>query len=205
MSLDQEVIIALRKSKEIVGYLQPCVRDSKTGLLIAGLHRKVADRNWPEVTREVKDDLERELLILHYNVQRTMPEAETKRHLIKIAEILKAKGTPQMEITSKIVQIVPYTKQHVYNLLPEEYRHKYVKSQPVDSSHKDTKKSDRAEASHKLGKLLDKLEKEGRIKVTKPLEEQDYEETISALSDLSLPYPDCLCGRCPHRKSCIGV
>jgi len=128
--IDKEIVEQLRKSKEIVGYLLPVVRDQK-GVILSGRHRKYADANWPEIQVEVKDPLQRELLILHYNVQRKLPKEETKKHLLRIAKILETMGESTGQICAKICKLVPYSDRYVQELLPKKYKQEYVKSELV--------------------------------------------------------------------------
>jgi len=134
MTIDKEVVEQLRKSKEVVGYLLPVVRDQK-GIILSGRHRKYADANWPETQVEVKDPLHRELLILHYNVQRKMPKEETKRRLLRIAKILEVMGEPTGQICSKICSLVPYSDRYVRELLPEKYKQEYLKTELTPNLH----------------------------------------------------------------------
>ena len=143
MSLDNETIELLKQSKEKVGYLNPVVQDQH-GNILSGRHRKYADANWPTVTREVKDDLERELLIIHYNVQRSVPREETQNRLLRIAKILEHQGVEPEEICARVTELTGFSREYVRQLLPDEYKmlsHRPTEGasrddrQPVDDSH----------------------------------------------------------------------
>lgn len=120
--IDKETVDALRKSKQILGPLLPVIRD-QDGNIISGRHRKYADANWPEFQIEVENSLQRELISLHYNVQRKPSKEETKLRILRIAKILESRGTPKKDVVAKISRMVPYTPQYVRQLLPDEYKH----------------------------------------------------------------------------------
>lgn len=200
--IDQEIVEIIRKSKEIVGPLLPCVRD-QDGNLLAGKHRKVADENWPEIVKHVKDELEREVLKLHYNIQRRVPLEETEASLLRIAELLVKKGIKPKNVCARVKKLVPFTPQYVELLLPPKYKRDYEKSQIFGNLHKGVKKKfDRVKESKRLAKYLTKLEEQGKIK---PSEKDEFVEVIEEMANPSLPFPDCMCQKCPHYKECYGV
>jgi len=121
MPLDNETIERLKQSKEKVGYLNPVVQDQH-GNILSGRHRKYADANWPTITREVKDDLEREVLTIHYNIQRFVSKEETQSRLMRIAKLLEAQGLERNRICSQISDLVGFTDRYVRELLPDEYK-----------------------------------------------------------------------------------
>ena len=127
--IDKELVEALRRSKARLGYLSPIVRD-QNGNIISGRHRKYADANWPTVTREVKDDLEREILAIHYNIQRIIPREETQNRLLRIAKILEQQGVKPGEVSSKIISLTGLSRSYVYELLPEQHKRDYAKESP---------------------------------------------------------------------------
>lgn len=119
--IDQDTIEKLQKSIQIVGHLGEVIKDQE-GTILSGRHRKLADPDWPEKEVTVTDPLQRELLIVHYNVQRTVSKEETQRRLLNIAKILESTGIPKNEICTKVAELVPYTPQYVRQLLPDEYK-----------------------------------------------------------------------------------
>jgi DNA-directed RNA polymerase subunit F len=121
MSFDQEVIEQLRRSKDQIGPLLPVFKD-QFGNIISGRHRKEADPSWPEQVLEVKDELDRELKIIHFNVQRKISKEETKERLLKIAKLLEESGTQKEQIAAKVANLVPYSERYVRELLPDEYK-----------------------------------------------------------------------------------
>jgi len=129
---DQEVIEQLKRSKEQQGYLEKAKRDQH-GNLLAGRHRKQADPNWPEEIVEVKDDLDRELKIIHYNIQRRPTKEETAQRLLKIAKLLVSKGVPNSEVLPNMSKIVPYSERWLRELLPNEYKQQYIKTETTPS------------------------------------------------------------------------
>lgn len=119
--IDQETVERLKKSTEIVGYLGEVVKD-QDGAILSGRHRKAADPEWPEKQVNVTDPLQRELLILHYNVQRTVPREETQRRLLRIAKLVESTGVAKNEVCSEVAKLVPYSHQYVTQLLPDDYK-----------------------------------------------------------------------------------
>ena len=56
---EEEVVEALKRSKERVNYVYPVIIDSATGEIVDGRHRKRADPTWPEKKVEFKDEIEK--------------------------------------------------------------------------------------------------------------------------------------------------
>lgn len=118
---NQEVIEQLKRSKQQQGYLETVKKD-QYGNILSGRHRKAADPAWPIEVVQVKDDLDRELKIIHYNIQRRPTREETAQNLLRIAQILEKRGVEIAEVTSAIVKLVPYTERWVRELLPAKYK-----------------------------------------------------------------------------------
>jgi len=196
MRIDKETVEELRKSKGIVGPLRPCIRDQK-GKLLAGLHRKKADPDWPEIVLSVRDELEGELIGLHDGVQRVVSQKETQERLLRIAKLLKVRGVPPQNIAKEVAKLVPYTETHVYSLLPEEFKIKQlrVNDKVVEHIQESVKGLGRVEASRMLAKHLNQT-------IPSPKGENDITETEESAQELMLPYPDCLCAGCPHSSKC---
>ena len=121
MALDKDAVDALKKSRTLVGPLVPIVKD-QNGNILSGRHRKYADANWPEIQMEVKDQLQKELLILHFNAQRKVSREETEQMLLRIAKILETKGVEKKRICAEVTKLTPFSREYVRQLLPEEYR-----------------------------------------------------------------------------------
>lgn len=121
IEIDQETVEKLKKSKEIVGYLGDVIKDQQ-GNILSGRHRKLADPKWPEKEVTVTDPLQRELMVLHFNVQRIVPKEETQRRLVKIAQLVESTGVPINQVCGEVCRLVPYTEQYVRELLPEKYK-----------------------------------------------------------------------------------
>ena len=54
---DKERMEALRESTKL-GYLQPIVKNKRTGHTLVGKHREAADPNWPAVWVDVPEEFE---------------------------------------------------------------------------------------------------------------------------------------------------
>ena len=121
MALDKDAVDALKKSRTLVGPLVPIVKD-QNGNILSGRHRKYADANWPEIQMEVKDQLHRELLILHFNIQHKVSKEETGQRLLRIAKILESKGVEPKRICAEVTRLTGFSREYVRQLLPEEYR-----------------------------------------------------------------------------------
>ena len=119
--VDSEIVEFLRKSKDQMGYLLPVIQDQQ-GNIISGLHRKHADPSWPESKIEVKDDLHRILLMIHYNVQRAVPAEETSFRINQLAKILESSGVPPDRVCAEICKLVPYSDRWVRDLLPNKFK-----------------------------------------------------------------------------------
>jgi len=119
--MDQELIKFLRRSKDVVGYLSPVIKD-QFGNIISGLHRMYADANWPTVTREVRDDLEREVLAINYNIQRTVSREETQSRLLRVAKLLESQGVEKSRICAMLPKITSLDDGYVRELMPDEYK-----------------------------------------------------------------------------------
>lgn len=122
-NLKREVIEGLRKSKAIVGPLHKVVLD-RYGKRVTGNYRKAADPDWPEeIHPEIKTEKDRVLVRIHENYRKPMPDAEVKKDLLSLAEILVGEGVPSADICPQICELVPYSERHVRRLLPDEYKH----------------------------------------------------------------------------------
>ena len=128
---DTEILEQLKRSKQQQGYLQKVVKDQE-GNPISGRHRLKVDPKWPSEIVKVKDELDRELKIIHFNVQRRVPIEETKTRLLRIAQILESHGVPKSDICPNITKLVPYSERHVRRLLPDDYKRGYEQPKPFE-------------------------------------------------------------------------
>jgi hypothetical protein len=120
MSGDEEIIKGLRKSRELVGELEP-VYITPDGEVIDGKHRLKAYPGWKTQTLNVsrKDAL---ILRLHRNYRRNISKEETKQLLLELAQALEKEGTPTEQIAQKIVELSPYSEAYTLSLLPKKYK-----------------------------------------------------------------------------------
>lgn len=157
LALDREAIEQLRKSKELQGALVPIMKD-QYGNIISGRHRKQVDPNWPETTVEVKDELDRELKIIHYNVQRKPSRKETQKRLLRIAKILKAQCIAKENITAEVAKLVPYSDRYVRELLPDDYKQeakvRFVEVAPQTNKHEASKKDEQVRVAESQKEVL---------------------------------------------------
>jgi len=124
--LDAEVVELLKRSVKQQGQLLPVIKD-QYGNILSGRHRKAADPNWRETTVVVADELDRELKIVHFNVQRRPSKEETAARLLRIAELLEERGVPSENVCSEMAKLVPYSERYIQQLLPEKYKREYKK------------------------------------------------------------------------------
>jgi len=87
MTMDEELIESLRRSKERFGALYPVLQDPE-GNVIDGVHRIMADPEWPKVTIDwLKSSTESKILRLASNwLRRTVPDEEKAESLAAIAK-----------------------------------------------------------------------------------------------------------------------
>ncbi len=192
---DREHVDSLRKSARTIGFLTDVVVNKQNrNDVLSGRHRKSADPDWPEREQEVKSDLHRELIILHGNVQRSIPDKVTKNRLLRIARILATTGGAVSGIdgdrmiepvarervcermTDPEDPLVPFSPQWVRRCLPDEYKRKEhaVRSKDV---------------------LRNKF-----LKSRGPAIPRD----ILDLNRVVYPAEDCLCSKCAGHQVCYG-
>jgi hypothetical protein len=186
VAIDKDHVEALKRSMEIVGQLQPVLVEKGTNgkKVLVGKHRAACPncKDYREI--EVKDDLHRELIILHGNVQRGIPEEEAKYRVMRIAQILEARGVPKNRICQEMLPLVPWSQRHLERLLPKEYKMQTV---PQKSRHVSTF-TPSMEVAHDLAS-----------KIRTALDE------IKTVDDKPVyPRKDCLCPNCPGRVECYG-
>jgi len=127
-SIDKEIIEILKRSSKQVGHLYPILVDSD-GNIISGFHRAKADKGWPVKKIDVKDELEREMLRVHSNVQRNVSFEELRESIIRLARILESRGVKREKICSVLSKMLPYSSRWIRMLLPSEYKRQYSKSE----------------------------------------------------------------------------
>jgi hypothetical protein len=62
------------------------------------------------------------LVTIASDVQRRVPEEETRGKMISLAEKLVSQGTPRKKAAAEVTRLLGLTKQYVYHLLPDEYK-----------------------------------------------------------------------------------
>lgn len=194
---DKEFVETLQRSKEqlfkmgVLCYLHPAVRETVSGEILSGRHRKLADPNWPEEKITVEDELTREVLMIHYNVHRRIPQEETEARVSKIAELLVDKGVPIKKVCQNLYDLLPYSPRYIRLCLPNKFKQDYLKSEIFPSV---PSTIGRVEASRRLSKFL-KSETPDNI----------GGKTIQIMTNPELPFPDCKCAECDHFKKCRGI
>lgn len=194
--IDKEFVETLQRSKAqlqkmgVTGFLQPAVRETISGILLSGSHRKVVDPNWPEKTVTIEDELIREVLSVHYNVHRRIPQQENEAKILRIAELVEEKGVPTRKVCQKLYELLPYTPRYIRLCLPKRFKQDYVNSEIFPNV---PSTIGRVEASKRLSKFL-KSKTPGK-----------GDETIQMMSNPELPFTDCKCAVCDHFKECRGI
>lgn len=180
---NKEHIEQLQKSTKL-GFLQPVVRDADTGEILIGRHRKYADKNWPEVTLKCKSELERLLIKLCGNLQRTVSKEETQLLLNRIARQLELQGVEKQRICAAISRLpgMPYTEQWIRELIDPQYKMESMRRE--------------------IAKPLSQVDEEATQERTEEKEAMTGLEETAPATDLTYPYPNCLCKDCPNRFNC---
>jgi len=185
MAIDKEHVELLKKTIPI-GFLQPIVRNKKNNRTLIGKHRELADPNWPSTDVYIEDPVTEELVILIGNVQRKPPREETQHHLLRLAQLLEAKGFKKERICAEIAKLpgMPYGQRYVEELFEDypEYKMKTIpeKVEPVRVAEI---MEEGVEKAKRVKKAIDRL-------------------NVQAASGDPYPYPECLCRNCPRRGEC---
>jgi len=199
---DKEHAEKIKKSLETVGQLQFALKEKGTANILVGRHRKYADPNWKEIEIEVKDDLHRELIIIHSQVQRGMSDEEAKMRVTRIAKILERQGVPKQKICSRIIekQLTPWSERHLRRLIPKEYKEqaKARHTKHVDS-HPSTFTTKSADIYPQTPSPAD-LKQPEKVKRARTALDNLAQSTQDDTP--SYPYPDCICNKCSHRNDC---
>jgi len=191
---DQEQVAMIRNSKKMLeslgmcGTLNDVIIDDTTGKVLSGSNRKSADPNWPEKHIITKNELERQLIILHSNFQRVVRKEETQYRLLKIAQLLEQQGVTKHTIAAKMVELVPYSQRYIQELLPAEYKEK-PRTSPTP--HALTPKSliEKLDADKKQVKS----EVDTMVEAFMPKDNEPYSP---------YPFEDCDCKNCKHENNC---
>lgn len=101
--MHKDLIEGLRKSRKLVGELQPVIKNQR-GEILVGKHRHGAFPNWSSMTIEQKDELQKLLIILHGSFQRRLSKKEVRQMHLDIAKLLEERGTPRKEIAVAVSQ-----------------------------------------------------------------------------------------------------
>jgi hypothetical protein len=196
---EQEQIEMIKASKNILerlglcGTLNEVIVDDTTGKVLSGSHRKSADPNWPEKHIRTKNELERQLIILHSNFQRVVKKDETQYRLMKIAQLLEKKGVEKHTIASKMVELVPYSQRYIQELLPAEYKEKpRTPTAPMPALSPTQLTCKRLDE----GKQQVKREVNSMVEAFMPKDNDRYNP---------YPYENCACKGCEHENNCAKL
>lgn len=119
--IQEDSIDELRRSKAIVGELNPIVKDRRTGQTISGKHREQV--GWSKVVWvDTKDDLQLMRLKIHYNVQRQKPPKEWASELTEYAELMAKSGSTNPEIVKELISVSPFGKSFTYEFIPQRFK-----------------------------------------------------------------------------------
>lgn len=125
LGLDQEQVKDLKRSKRIVGEIDPVILDQR-GRAISGRHRKAAGWKTRRVVK-VKDELDYLVKRLHMTVQRHSSQQEQAELFRGICKQIENQGRIDKEKIGKFVldNISPFEKSYTTELLPDEYKRRY--------------------------------------------------------------------------------
>jgi len=119
----EEIIEQIRRSKDVVGYLQPVIVDADTLEIVDGKHRKQADTRWPEEKRKFKSKKEKLVYkIVSNTVRRTVSKKERQSQLLELALYLEDEGVPKEKMASEISKETGFSLGYVERLLPKKYK-----------------------------------------------------------------------------------
>ena len=139
---DREHVELLRKSMDQVGCLTPIiVNQDNPKDIVSGKHRALAEPNCPQQLKKVESELHRELIIVHGNVQRQVPEDVTKYRLIRVARLLSTTGgmvngkmvepvANKQDVCAAMEKIIPFNPSYIRRLLPDDYKHVEKRNKP---------------------------------------------------------------------------
>lgn len=186
--MDKQQVETLKASAKLVGPLNRVIVSSRSGRIISGRHRKFADPDWPEEKRDFKNDYEEVLARINANKQRQVSEEEEKLDFKHLAEATVADMHVEPEkvcsyLTEKLAGL--YSQRRVEQLLEPQYKAKTIpkKVETVSTS---------------TLQLIDQMKREGQ----EAKEALDRLEQTLPSGELTFPFPDCHCDKCPHKHDC---
>jgi hypothetical protein len=119
----EDFVALLKRSKDVVGYLQPVIVDADTYEIVDGKHRKEADLGWPEERRKFKGPKEKLLYkIVSNNMRRTVSKKERQSQLLELALHFEDESVPREKMASKISEETGFSLRYVERLLPKKYK-----------------------------------------------------------------------------------
>jgi len=119
----QEFIERLRKSRDVVGYIEPVIVDKNTLEIVVGRHRKEADPNWPIIVKEFKSRKERLLCQIHSDThRRSISRKERQTQLLELALHLEDEGVSKEKMVSRMAEETSLSEQYIRSLLPKKYK-----------------------------------------------------------------------------------
>jgi hypothetical protein len=123
LSEEDELLLTLRKLRELVGELYPVLVDEE-GNIIDGWHRVKVNPNWHRKMVKCKDVSDKALVWLAAHARRGINPKELSVKMIQVAEKLLTEGVPREQIVTKIAELTGYSERHVRRLLPAKYKAK---------------------------------------------------------------------------------
>lgn len=211
---DKEHVELLKKSAQTVGFLTDVIVDEKKPEdILSGRHRIIAIPEWTRRPAKVCSHLHRELIILHANIQRQVPEQVTAHRLLRIARILSTTGgivnnkviepVAKEDVCARLTNpkdpLVPFSDRWVEKCLPDEFKHVEMKRTRTEIA-EPLRQIDEAKLTDRDRALLEpfhKVEKDVGMVI---------KEGLTASKDLTTIYPfaECLCNQCPKKSDCYS-
>lgn len=212
MRMNLEHVEDLKQSKTI-GYLQPCIIDKRTGKVLVGRHRKLADPNWSEVVIDTEEiarvnkwpvELVEELIISAGNVQRTISEEESRDRLYRIAKQLQALGVKDDHICTSICKLPGMPSgawvRKILAPFPEFKMQSEARDQKRDTSSAESK--DTPTSTPPSIAEADSIMEEAAEQASGVKEAGRKLANLTGKDPVELIFPDCKCANCPHLHEC---
>jgi DNA-directed RNA polymerase subunit RPC12/RpoP len=124
---DEEIIEWLKRSRELVGELEP-VYITPEGEVIDGRHRLKAYPGWKTQLIQAAD-IDKIIQRLHRNIHRKPTKQELKQIVIQLALTFEKTGVPKTELIDKIKQHLPFSEDYIRSLLPAKFKREYKKKE----------------------------------------------------------------------------
>jgi hypothetical protein len=119
--IQPEQVANLRRSKKIVGELQPVLWDDRTKRPISGNHRVKA--GWKSIKHiRTKDDMEFWRLKMHSNLQRSVSMTEFAAELGVYAQVMEKAGVKPDGIVKELLEVSPFNTNYTYEFIPNRYK-----------------------------------------------------------------------------------